>query len=277
MMKDLLSQYSGLLGYSEKYGVHLGPYEDGQFSLSSRFVFLIGIPLGVWPVTLAYRTSRVRTVGAALPEEILSEGRTIIFAHWHRYAQYYYFWARGRRHVMMISQKEGGEYGARCMARVGVLSVRGSTSSLSRTGKIRNKKGKEALAAMVGLVRDEGFCAGLTVDGPKGPALALKMGAVTLAKETGSPIVVMTAAARPHATLFSWDKMWVPLPFSKIVYFFTGPFYVPRNAGEAEKESIRVEVEAHMRDMAQEAERYFFDEAVRKELVKPVSGARPKT
>jgi lysophospholipid acyltransferase (LPLAT)-like uncharacterized protein len=160
---------------------------------------------------------------------------------------------------------------------VGVLSVRGSTSSLSRTGKIRDKKGKEALAAMVGLVRDEGFCAGLTVDGPKGPALALKMGAVTLAKETGSPIVVMTAAARPHATLFSWDKMWVPLPFSKIVYFFTGPFYVPRNAGEAEKESIRVEVEAHMRDMAHEAERYFFDEAVRKELVKPVSGARPKT
>ena len=61
---------------------------------------------------------------------------------------------------MMISQKEGGEYGARCMARVGVLAVRGSTSSLSRTGRIRDKKGREALAAMVGLVRDEGFHAG---------------------------------------------------------------------------------------------------------------------
>jgi len=274
-MKRPPKEFFERLGYSEEYGVHLGPYGDEQFSLSSRLVLWLGIPLGVGPVTVGYELSRVGIVGGDLNDRLLSQRRGVIYAHWHRYAQYYYFWARHRRHVIMISQKEGGEYGARCMARVGVLSVRGSTSSLSRTGIIRDKKGKEALTAMVGLVRDEGFHAGLTVDGPKGPALTLKRGAIALARETGSPIVVMTVAARPHVRLFNWDRMWVPLPFSRIIYFFTGPFYVPRNADEAELEEIRRDLEAHMRQMTQKGDRYFLDKAVRKELGEPVYERRP--
>jgi lysophospholipid acyltransferase (LPLAT)-like uncharacterized protein len=262
-------EFESLVGYSEKYGIHLGPYENSRFSLPTRLVFGIGMTLGVGIVTLGYRLSRVGIIGGDLNEQMLAKKQGIIYAHWHQYAQYYYFWVRHRRHVMMISQKEGGEYGARCMARVGVLAVRGSTSSLSRTGKIRDKKGKEALDAMVGLVRDEGFHAGITVDGPKGPARTLKKGALILARETGSPILAMTAAARPHARLGSWDRMWVPLPFSRIVYFFTGPFYVPRNAGERELEEIRAGLEAHMRDMADVGDRYCSDSSVRKRFPEP--------
>jgi lysophospholipid acyltransferase (LPLAT)-like uncharacterized protein len=243
--------------------VHLGPYDDGRFSFFSRLVFWLGVPFGIGLVTPGYALSRVGIIGGDLNEEMLSAKRGIIYAHWHRYAQYYYFWVRNRRHIMMISQKEGGEYGARCMARVGVLAVRGSTSSLSRTGKIRDKKGREALAAMVGLVRDEGFHAGITVDGAKGPALTLKKGAVTLARETGSPIIVMTVAARPHVRLFNWDKMWVPLPLSRIVYFFTGPFWVPKNTDET-----------HMRKMTDLTERYFTDKSVRSGFPEPVWGSR---
>ncbi len=269
-MKHPPEEFQSLLGYSEKYGVHLGPYDDGRFSFSTRLALSLGMTLGVGLVTSGYTLSRVGFIGDDINKEMLSRKQGIIYAHWHRYAQYYYFWVRHRRHVMMISQREGGEYGARCMAQVGVLAVRGSASSLSRTGKIRDKKGREALAAMVGLVRDEGFHAGLTVDGPKGPALSLKRGAVALARETGSPILVLTAAARPHARLFSWDRMWVPIPFSRIVYFFTGPFYVPGNAGERELEEIRAGLEAHMRDIADTAEHYFTEKKVRERFPDPV-------
>jgi lysophospholipid acyltransferase (LPLAT)-like uncharacterized protein len=273
-MRYRSEEFKSLVGDSEKYGVHLGPYNDSRFSFSSRLVFRLGVPLGVALVTPGYAMSRVGIVGGDLNEEMVSTKQGIIYAHWHRYAQYYYFWVRGRRHIMMISQKEGGEYGARCMARVGVLAVRGSTSTLSRSGRIRDKKGREALAAMVRLVRDEGFHAGITVDGAKGPALILKKGAVVLARETGSPILVMTIAARPHVSLFNWDKMWVPLPLSRIVYFFTGPYWVPKNTDDAGIEAIRTKIETHMRQMTDLTERYFTDASIRSKFPDPVWGSR---
>jgi lysophospholipid acyltransferase (LPLAT)-like uncharacterized protein len=274
-MKYASEEFKSLVGDSEKYGIHLGPYEDSRFSLFYRLLFRFGVPFMVVLVTPWYALSRVGTIGGDLHREMLSRKQGIVYAYWHRYAQYYYFWVRGRRHVMMISQREGGEYGARCMAGVGVLAVRGSSSSLSRTGRVRDKKGKEALAAMVGLVRDEGFHAGITVDGPKGPALTLKKGALTLARQTGSPIVVLTVAARPHLRIFSWDKMWMPLPFSRIVYFFTGPFWVPKDTDDTELEAIRAGIETHMRRMTELTERYFTDKSVRDKFPKPVWGSEP--
>jgi lysophospholipid acyltransferase (LPLAT)-like uncharacterized protein len=273
-MKYPSEEFKSLVGDSEKYGVHLGPYEDGRFSSFYRFVFRFVLPIVVGLISPWYTLSRVGVIGGDLNEEMLSRGMGIIYAHWHRYAQYYYFWVKGRRHVMMISQKEGGEFGAQCMARVGVLAVRGSTSSLSRSGRIRDKKGREALDAMAGLVRDEGFHAGITVDGAKGPALALKKGAVILARETGSPIVVLTVAARPHLRLFNWDRMWMPLPLSRIVYFFTGPFWVPKDASDMQLEAIRTTIEAHMRQMTDLTERYFTDRSVQEKFPKPVWGTR---
>jgi lysophospholipid acyltransferase (LPLAT)-like uncharacterized protein len=271
-MKYPSEELRSMVGYSEKYGVHLGPYEDGRFSPFYRFVFRLVLPVVVGMISPWYSLSRVGVIGGGLNREMLSRKQGIIYAHWHRYAQYYYFWVHGKRHIMMISQKEGGEFGARCMAGVGVLAVRGSTSSLSRTGRVRDKKGREALNAMVGLVRDENYHAGITVDGAKGPALSLKKGAVVLARETGSPILVMTVAARPHLCLFNWDKMWMPVPFSKIVYFFTGPFWVPKDTKDSEIEPIRKEIEAHMIHMTDLTERYFTDKSVRAGFPEPEWG-----
>jgi lysophospholipid acyltransferase (LPLAT)-like uncharacterized protein len=263
-------EFLSLLGYSQRYGVQIGPFDDGRFPFLSRVGFRIGVPLGIGILTACYDSSRIGTIGDEAHRSLLGEKTGIIYAHWHRYAQFYFFWARRKRHVMMSSIREGGEYGARCMAREGILTVRGSTSSRSRSGKIRDKKGKEALSAMAGLVREEGFHAGLTVDGPKGPALTLKRGAVALARQTGSPILVKTAAARPHVRLFNWDRMWVPLPFSRIIYFFTGPFYIPQEAGGSELEEIRAGIEAHMRKMADAADRYFTESGARERFPWPV-------
>jgi lysophospholipid acyltransferase (LPLAT)-like uncharacterized protein len=83
---------------------------------------------------------------------------------------------------------------------------------------------------------------------------------------------VLTVAARPHARLFNWDKMWVPLPLSRIVYFFTGPFWVPKKADKAGLEKIRIDIEAHMREMTDLTERYFTDESVRKKFPDPIWG-----
>ena len=68
-------EFQSLVGYSEKYGVHLGPYDDSRFSFSSRLVFWLGIPLGVGLVTPGYTLSRVGVIGDDLNEEMLSTKR----------------------------------------------------------------------------------------------------------------------------------------------------------------------------------------------------------
>lgn len=269
-MKKMKNDFPWDIKNPEQYGVHFGPYDDSRFKPSRRFMFNAGIPIMLKVVGPFYTSSRVSVIGKPLEDELTSTGRGVIYAHWHRYAQYYYMYASHKRHVIMSSHKDSGEVGARTMRAVGILTVRGAPRKVKRDGRIKEKQGKEALSAMIKLMQKEGFHAGLTVDGPSGPPLVLKKGLVHLARESGSPIMVMSAAARPHFILPTWDRMWMPAPFSRIAYIFTGPFYVPKDADDEKIEEIRIEIEEHMRVWAGRAELYWKDARLRDELGEPV-------
>ena len=250
----------------EQYGVHFGPYENRRFRKTRLVSFWLMEYVAMWIVTCFYRLSRVTVVGDDLESRLLAEHKGVLYAHWHRYAQYYFFYAAGKKHVIMSSHKDSGEVGARTMARVGILTVRGSSGKKKNDGRIKRKGGRDALAAMTALIRNEGFSAGLTVDGPSGPPLRLKPGIVHLAKETGAPILVLTAVAKPKFRLPTWDRMWMPAPFSRICYFLSGPFFVPPDAADDGLERIRRTIEEHMREAAERAERFFTDPRARTAL-----------
>ncbi len=252
------------------YGVHLGPYKDDRFKLTTRLLFNIGLNV-VWSIVFRfYRSSKIGVIGGEMEDEMTKRRGGAIYAFWHHYSQYYFFYIEGKRHIMMISPKDGGEFGSRCMAKIGVIAVRGAPKKISaKSGRVKDKQGREALSAMVRLVRDESFHAGMAVDGSKGPLLKMKMGTVSLARKTGSPIIVLTVAARPHFRILSWDRMWMPAPLSKIVYFFTGPFFVPKGADYDEMEEIRLKIERHMTDMYEMGAAYFADEGVRAKFPDP--------
>jgi len=243
----------------EQYGVHFGPYENSRFKKTRLFSFWLMVHVAMRVVMCFYRLSRVKIVGDDLESKLLSEYRGVLYAHWHRYAQYYFLYAAGKKHVIMSSHKDSGEVGARTMARVGILTARGSSGKKKSGGRIKNKGGRDALAAMAALIENEGFSAGLTVDGPSGPPLCLKSGIIHLARETGAPILVLTAAARPKFRLPTWDRMWMPAPFSRIYFFLSGPFFVPPDATDDEMEQIRRAVEDHMRERAEQAGRHLID------------------
>ncbi|MBN1882767.1 MAG: DUF374 domain-containing protein [Deltaproteobacteria bacterium] len=247
----------------ERYGVHFGPYENGRFKKTRLVSFWLMVHVVMRVVTCFYRSSRVNIVGGELESRLMAEHKGVLYAHWHRYAQYYFFYAAGKRHVIMSSHKDSGEVGARTMAHVGILTVRGSSRKKKSDGRIKEKGGRDALSAMVDLIRNEGFSAGLTVDGPSGPELRLKPGIVRLARETGAPILVLTAASRPKFRLPTWDRMWMPAPFSRIHFFLSGPFFVPPDADDDEMERIRSIIEEHMRKRAECARLYFSDSHAR--------------
>ena len=58
--------------------------------------------------------------------------------------------------------------------------------------------------------------AGVTPDGPKGPARVCKTGVVALAKLTGRPIILMGLDYARCWRLRNWDRFALPLPFSRV-------------------------------------------------------------
>jgi hypothetical protein len=142
---------------------------------------------------------------------------------------------RGTGFTILVSRSRDGEIGTRIAHRLGLRTVRGSSS----------RGGEEALGEIVDLARN-GASVGFIADGPRGPRREAKMGAVIAAKLSGRPIVPIGCAARRAIRLNSWDRMWIPLPFTHIVARAGDPIHVPSDASRAECELIRQRVQEEM-------------------------------
>jgi hypothetical protein len=69
-------------------------------------------------------------------------------------------------------------------------------------------------------------------DGPLGPARQVKHGVIRLAADLGMILLPASAAARPRLVLARrWDRMELPLPFSRIRLTIGPPIVIPRDLG----------------------------------------------
>jgi lysophospholipid acyltransferase (LPLAT)-like uncharacterized protein len=196
-----------------------------------------------YPVIAALgRTFRWREDGVEHLQAVRASGRQPILALWHGRILPATIYFRDRGVVAMTSQNFDGEWIARIMRRFGYAAARGSTSRGAR-GALRQ------------LVRDmaSGRPAAFTVDGPRGPAYRAQAGAVWLAKATGNPVVPFHIEADRCWTAGSWDRTQVPKPWSRVAIAIGAPLTVPTDAGEAEVEQMRVELEEKLRALEQRA------------------------
>jgi lysophospholipid acyltransferase (LPLAT)-like uncharacterized protein len=200
--------------------------------------------------TLSYaifRTCRIRFVDKEYEDRFVAHGKHIIFAGLHEGMMMLPYHFRDRTGgVVMVSRSRDGDLIADTVERFGMRAVRGSTGH----------GGRDALDMMVHALTYEHVSAGVIVDGPRGPALEAKAGAVTLARATGLPIVPGTWWARPIVRVKSWDRTIVPLPFSRIAFAFAEPLFVAPDADDAAMEAARVELTRRLgvaRGRAQEA------------------------
>lgn len=168
-------------------------------------------------------------------DRVRALGQFPVMAFWHgRILPSIYFF-RHRDIVVITSDNFDGEWTAKIIHRFGYTTARGSTSRNAARAALRAKRRME-----------EGHAVGITVDGPRGPALVAQPGAVWLAKATGNPIVPFHIEARSHWTAPSWDASQIPYPFSRVAVVFGEPFYVPADAGEIGLEAARVELGERM-------------------------------
>lgn len=149
----------------------------------------------------------------------------------------------------MASRSKDGEIIARIMKLFGLQSARGS----SRRG------GKEALEEMIDVINRTQVPGGLVADAPRGPFGVAKIGIIKLAKETGLPLIPIMSWAKRKILFGSWDKTLLPLPFTKMVFFYEPPIFLPRDATNEQMEKIRSELTDQLNRMHREAREYFSD------------------
>jgi lysophospholipid acyltransferase (LPLAT)-like uncharacterized protein len=183
--------------------------------LQASAIGALGHPL-IWLLGTSWRW---RVEGHEILDRVHASGRFPVMAFWHgRILPSIYFF-RHRDIVVITSDNFDGEWTAKIIHRFGYTTARGSTSRNAARAALRAKRRME-----------EGHAVGITVDGPRGPALVVQPGAVWLAKVTGNPIVPFHMEADPSWTTRSWDAGQIPRPFSRVAVVFGEPMRIPADA-----------------------------------------------
>ena len=98
---------------------------------------------------------------------------------------------------------------------------------------------------------------GLVADAPKGPFGVAKIGIIKIAKETGLPLIPVMCWANKKKIFNSWDRTLLPLPFSRIIFFYAPPIYVQKDIDYEQMEKMRVDLTKQLNQMHAEATSYF--------------------
>ena len=94
----------------------------------------------------------------------------------------------------------------------------------------------------------QGFHASLAVDGPQGPRHVCKPGIVRLTQKAGVPLLPTgVAVSRAYVFKKSWNKTYLPLPFSRQIFYIGPPlsFGPEKDAQSLEGYCRQVEAALH--------------------------------
>ena len=207
------------------------PIDPQRFTLRQRIVLRIIIFLGHAIIRLIGPTLRVSVSYEEGAQKTLDE-RPLIASFWHScmIPATYIFRDLGIR--VMSSDSYDGQYMGRIIHKFGFLAVKGSSS-------------RNAVRALLGLRRalEEGWTVAFTLDGPRGPRHKVKPGPVALARSSDVAMTMFHAAVDKAWVLNSWDRLMIPIPFSRVLVRVGKLIHVPGNASDEEVEFYTAELQ----------------------------------
>lgn len=166
----------------------------------------------------------------------------VIVAFWHaRFLVLPWIYPHDRPVGLLISPSRDGDLLAGVMESLGREPIRGS----SRRG------GRAALVELDAAIR-RGWDVAIAVDGPLGPPLEAKPGALWLAQRSGAPILPVVYGAVWGKTLRTWDQFLIPAPFSRIEVRWGAPLSV---AADEDLPAAQARLDAALRTLLAEVDR----------------------
>jgi hypothetical protein len=185
-----------------------------------------GARIGYVVLRLLALTWRVRLTNDAPWRALKREGKPYIFALWHGELLPLLWAHRGGGHMIMVSEHGDGEIVARLIARLGLGTVRGSTT----------RGGSRALLGII-RVLESGQSAAFTPDGPRGPRHVWQPGILSAARRAPAPIVCIGIAVNRAWRTRGWDQFVIPKPFARITVVYSDP--EPSTAADLAVDSAR--------------------------------------
>ncbi|MBI4832984.1 MAG: lysophospholipid acyltransferase family protein [Candidatus Lindowbacteria bacterium] len=218
-----------------------------RYGWKFRLLLAIAPRLFYFLSSAVYRTCRITILGKENEDQFLRMGKPSLFVSWHQGLLYYVYHFRNRNGIIMVSQSKDGEIIDRVLRLFGYQSARGSST----------RGGKQALDVMIDTIKRTQCSGGLVADAPRGPFGIAKIGTIKLARETGLPLIPVMWWAKRKIMFNSWDKTLLPLPFTRIVFFYEPPIFVPPDTTNGQMEKMRADLTDQLNRMHNQAQEYF--------------------
>jgi lysophospholipid acyltransferase (LPLAT)-like uncharacterized protein len=111
---------------------------------------------------------------------------------------------------------------------------------------VKGSSSRNAVRALLGLRRalEEGWTVAFTLDGPRGPRRKVKPGPAALARSSGAPMSMFHVAVEKAWVLNTWDRMMIPIPFSRVLVRFGKLIPVPKDTSDDELELYTAELQS---------------------------------
>lgn len=197
-------------------------------------------------INVLCKTLRLSFINKKVIDELEHDGKNYVLAFWHGTMLLPWYLYRNKNFTALISKSKDGDLLSKILRRWNYNVIRGSSS----TG------GDVALSIMVDYAKNNCSIA-ITPDGPRGPALKLKAGAVITSKKSGLPLVLLGIGFKNKKMLRSWDSFQVPFFFTKANAVFSNPIYVDNKLSYDDTSTIIENCERQLRGLQKEAGKFY--------------------
>lgn len=195
-------------------------------------------------VRLVWMTSKWEILGKENPDPYWEQNKPIIACFWHgRLLMMFKSWFGQHKLHMLISNHPDGQIIARTTQNFGYGWIAGSS----------NKGGRKAVLSILKTLK-KGDSIGITPDGPRGPRYQASLGVIQMARLGNVALLPISYSSTRGTFMKSWDRFFLPLPFSRGVFIY-GPMIEVINSSKSDEE-LREELEKSLNDLTRQADLY---------------------
>ena len=184
------------------------------------------------------KTCKISSIeGAENIQQLMRDKQPFLPCYWHQQSVFCALYLlklqpQGLKLAFLASPSRDGEIGVKVFNTLGAKVIRGSSS----------KSGAKAL---------------------RGPTFEFKPGWLMLAQLCDVPIIPMAYAADKSWKFNTWDKFFLPKPFSKISIVIGKPVYVAKKLQADELDDLQNKLTKTLKELSSTSAKVFNQEAVR--------------